>query len=63
MSPFLHGCRGELEGRILRQFAGCVSSILRLALHSSYGTEDDVQPEPDPVDAVCMVYLVVITTA
>jgi len=47
----------------LRQFAGCVSSILRLALHSSYGTEDDVQPEPDPVDAVCMVYLVVITSA
>ena len=45
MSPFLHDCRGELEGRICASFAGCVSSIVRSALSGSYGTEGDVQLE------------------
>jgi hypothetical protein len=62
MSPFLHGCSGLLEGRMLRQFAGCVSSIVRPALYSSYGTEDDVQLEQVRQIAFCVVDWLVITS-
>jgi hypothetical protein len=47
---------------MLRQFAGCVSSIVRPALYSSYGTEDDVQLEQVRQIAFCVVDWLVITS-